>query len=130
MAADVCRERRFFLLLELSQHIGENYDQPLARKQLESLRREVGGLAGIGREASPMKWYALMRLTNAAVRVEAFGLAEKWLADTIVEAENLNNSDAVNAAVLEEVKQSMVNFPEYVASEHVEYRNRKPVGSK
>ena len=69
-----------------------------------------------------MKWYALMRLTAASVRVEAFGQAEEWLADTIREVENLKISATVGAAVLEEVRRSTVNFPEYVASEHAAYR--------
>jgi hypothetical protein len=120
--ARICRERRFFLLLEYARHTGENYYQPLARRRLGSLRHDVDGLAGIGREGLPMKWYALMRLTAAAVHVEAFGQAEKWLADTIREVERLDKSGTASAAVLEEVKQSMVNFPEYVASEHAAHR--------
>jgi hypothetical protein len=130
MAADICRERRFFLLLELSRHVGENYDQPLARKKLVSLRRGAEYLKGISRENLPMKWYALMRLTYMAARIEAFDMVEEWLIDTILEEETLKNSGTANVAVLQEVKEMMLNLPEYIASQHTEYQKRNPVDMK
>ena len=118
---DICPERRFFLLLELARHIGEEYSQPLARTQIEVLRRDVDKLAGISRWDLPIRWYALMRLTQIAVDLEAFEWAESWLADTVAEARALEAAGA-SAAVLEEVRHVMDGLPEYVADQHDMFR--------
>lgn len=111
------------MLLELARHIGEKYDRPLARRQLDKLREDANSLAGIGREGLPMKWYAFARLTESAVELQAFDRAEAWLADTIAEVKQLELSGA-SIQILEEVRQLMTNFPEHVASKHADFRRR------
>jgi hypothetical protein len=39
-------------------------------------------------------------------------------------------ASTANVAVLQEVKETMLNFPEYIASQHAEYQKRNPVDMK
>lgn len=118
---DICPERRFFLLLALARHIGEKYDRPLARTQIEALRRDAEGLTGISRRDVPIRWSALIGLTEAAVDLEAFEWAQTWLADTIAEAGTLEAA-GTPSEVVEEVRHYTRDFSAYVASEHADYR--------
>lgn len=129
-AADICPERRFFLLLEVARHVGAHYDQPLAVSRLKSLRLDAGRLAGVGRGGRPMKWLALKMLTTAAVDLGAFVLAETWLADTIREVERLEKSGVASPAILDSVTQAMVNLPEYVEGRRPGHPSFKSVDSE
>ena len=124
-AADICFERRFFLLLELTTEIGDRHGRTEVRPRLEELRRQSNALRGITVDNIPLKWYALHELTFAAVRFRQFDLAHTWLAATIREAELLKQTGSLNADSKDIIESAMAYSPEYVADREDRFRRRR-----
>ena len=114
-AARLCKERRFFLLLELAEQIGARHGARAARPRLEELGRRAGTLDGVGLTGIPMKWYGYDRLTVAAAGFGLIDHADAWLSVTQREAEHVTGSAFTSMVSRKFVETAMEDLPEYVA---------------
>jgi hypothetical protein len=123
-----CFERRFFLLLRLAHEIGEYHGRTVVRPDLEALWADAAALRGIGREGSPMKWAGYSLLTTEAVRFRQFDLAERWLDETMREAEAVKATPGVSAVTVDIVDTLMMGLPSLVAQEKDAFGRARAAG--
>jgi hypothetical protein len=128
--ADICEERRFFLLLEFANQTGKWSGYPKSNPEILDPAMRTKTLKGIGANHLPVKWFALSSLTVSAIDNARFDLAADFLDRTRHEAETLLADPDLGADSRREINFRMETLAPYFRQERIHYYCPRRHGEK